>query len=142
MPYNESAAARLRPFLSSSNVTEQKMFGGLGFLLNGNMSVGLWKEFLILRIDPDSYHTFLTQPHVKPFDITGRPLSGWLMIEPPGFATDADLQQWISLSLDYASALPQKTAAMKKKMKSKMSKSAKLKPASKAPQKVATRRKK
>lgn len=84
------------------------MFGGLGFLLNGNMCVGVWKEFLILRIGPDAYDEALDQEYVKEFDITGRPMKGWVMIEPPGLRRDSELSEWIGRAIDFVSGLPTK----------------------------------
>ena len=77
MAYDESLAVRIRTALARrKNVEEKKMFGGVGFLLNGNMLVGVWKDSLIVRLGPDSYEDALLEPHVKEFDITGRAMKG------------------------------------------------------------------
>ena len=96
MAFDESLAARIREALArKKNVEEKKMFGGIGFLLNGNMLVGVWKESLIVRLDPDEYDDALLEPHVKKFDITGRPMKGWVLVEPEGVEDDEELAGWI-----------------------------------------------
>jgi len=78
MAFSESLAARLRQRLARrKNVEEKKMFGGIGFLLNGNMLVGVWKDSLIVRLGPDEGEAALLEPHVKEFDITGKPMKNW-----------------------------------------------------------------
>jgi len=76
-------------------LVEKKMFGGVGFMLNGNMACGVNKEDLIARIGPEKYEQGLTHPHVRPFDFTGRPMKGWVMVGPDGVSTDDDLQDWV-----------------------------------------------
>ena len=71
------------------------MFGGVGFLLNGNLLVGVWKEALIVRLGPDSYEEALLEPHVKEFNITGRAMKGWIPVEPEGVENDEQLNDWI-----------------------------------------------
>ncbi len=94
MAYDESLAARVRKVVARRrNVTEKKMFGGVGFMLNGNMCVGVWKEFLILRLGLDQYDGALREPYVKEFDITGRPMRGWVMVEPGGVEEDEELKR-------------------------------------------------
>lgn len=83
-----------------------KMFGGVGFLLNGNMCVGVWKDFLILRVGPQKYEAALAEPFAREFDITGRVMKGWVMVEPEGFEWDDDLQNWIQLALRFVRTLP------------------------------------
>lgn len=85
------------------------MFGGISFLLNGNMCCGVWKEFLILRVGPAAYEELLAQEFVRQFDITGRAMTGWVMVEPPGFADPADLKSWVDLAALFAGSLPPKT---------------------------------
>ena len=69
------------------------MFGGVGFLLNGNMLVGVWKDSLIVRLGPDQGEEALLEPHVKEFDITGRPMKGWVLVEPEGVEDDDQLKR-------------------------------------------------
>ena len=109
MAYSESLALRIRQVLGRRRgVTEKKMFGGIGFLLNGNMCVGIWKKSLIVRLDPEEGEAALNEPNVVPFDITGRPMKGWLMVEPDGIETDKQLADWIRRSEEFVSTLPRK----------------------------------
>jgi hypothetical protein len=84
------------------------MFGGVGFLLHGNMCVGIWKNSLIARIDPAEYEGALAEDYVQEFDITRRPMKGWILIEPDGVETDDQLGRWIEKSLDFVRTLPAK----------------------------------
>ena len=85
MAFDEALAERIRRGLARKRgVEEKKMFGGVGFLLNGNMLVGVWKNSLIVRLGEDDHEAALSEPHVREFDITGKPMKGWLMVEPQG----------------------------------------------------------
>src|SRR5262245_25127929 len=96
MAFDETLAERLRQRLARrKNVEEKKMFGGVGFLLNGNMLVGVWKNSLIVRLGPDEGDEALKEPHVKEFDITGRAMKGWVLVEPDGFEDEDQLAVWI-----------------------------------------------
>jgi hypothetical protein len=109
MPYDRPTADRIREALAGKRgITEKVMFGGLGFLLRDHMLVGLWREFLIVRIGPDGYEDALAEPFVKEFDITGRPMTGWIMVHPDGFDEDADLRQWIDRAIAFVKTLPPK----------------------------------
>jgi len=109
MAFDEVLADRVRQLASRRNgFCEKKMFGGLGFLLNGNMCLGVWKEYLIVRVGPDAYDDALARPHVREFDITGRPMKGWVMIEPAGLQRDSELAEWANLAIDFVSGLPPK----------------------------------
>jgi len=109
MPFNEVLAERIRKQLKrKKGIEEKKMFGGLGFLLNGNMLVGVWKEALIVRLGPELGAEALLDDHVKPMDITGTPMKGWIMVEPPGFGEDEQLQDWLGRALKFVSKLPKK----------------------------------
>ena len=89
MAFDENLAGRIRHALArKKNIEEKKMFGGVGFLLNGNMLVGVWEDSLIVRLGPDAYDDALLEPHVKEFDITGRPMKGWGMVQPEGVEDD------------------------------------------------------
>src|SRR5215470_1588340 len=96
MAFSESLAGRIRQRLARrKNVEEKKMFGGVGFLLNGNMLVGVWKDSLIVRLGPDEGDEALREPHVKAFDVTGRPMKGWALVEPQGIEDDDRLADWV-----------------------------------------------
>jgi hypothetical protein len=109
MPYDETLVAKIRRRLGRrTNLTEKKMFGGVGFLLSGNICCGAWKEFLILRLGEDAARQVLTEEHTRPFDITGRPMRGWAMVEPPGWQDDRRLRRWIDWAISFATKLPKK----------------------------------
>ena len=109
MAYDESLAARIRKTLARrKDITEKKMFGGIGFLLNGNMCVGVWKECLILRLGPDQYEGALKEPCVKEFDITGRAMKGWVMVEPGGVEEKDELRMWVRRAVTFVGTLPPK----------------------------------
>jgi hypothetical protein len=108
MAYDEDLAARVRVALARrKNVAEKKMFGGVGWLLNGNMCVGVWKRWLIARLGGD-YAEALRDANVREFDITGKPLTGWVMVEPPGVATDEELRDWVGRCVAFVRTLPAK----------------------------------
>ena len=114
MPFDESLAARIRNALArKKNIEEKKMFGGIGYLLNGNMLVGVWKTSLIVRLGPDAYDDALLEPHVREFDITGKPMKGWVMVEPDGIEDDSQLADWIQKATDFVGTLPKKTGKSK-----------------------------
>ena len=91
-----------------SNTSRKKMFGGVCHLLNGNMFCGVHKEFLILRLGEKEGGEALQKPHTRPFDITGRPMKGWVMVSAKGFASDTDLADWLALAREFAGSLPPK----------------------------------
>jgi len=89
MAFNEALAERIRQRLGRrKGIEEKKMFGVHSFLLNGNMLVGVWKDSLIVRLGPDEGDAALREPDVRVFDITGRRMKGWVLIEPAGVADD------------------------------------------------------
>ncbi len=109
MAYDEHLAKRVRPlFKRKKGFTEKKMFGGVGFLLGGNMCVGVWKEFLILRLGLDGYETALSDPNTREFDITGKVMRGWVMVEPEGVDDDDDLSEWVNQAVKFVRTLPAK----------------------------------
>ena len=84
------------------------MFGGVCHLLNGNMFCGVNKDFLILRLGEENGNKALALPHVRPFDITGKPMKGWVMVEQDGFKTDRELANWLNQAREFVSSLPPK----------------------------------
>jgi TfoX/Sxy family transcriptional regulator of competence genes len=109
MAYDEKLAARVRKLLGPrKNLVEKKMFGGLGFLLDGNICCGAWKEFLILRLGDDAARQVLGEAHARPFDITGRAMRGWAMVAPAGWQNAASLRRWIAWAVEFTSTLPPK----------------------------------
>lgn len=108
MAYDLQLAERIRLQLANVSFEEKKMFGGVGFLLNGNMACGVNKDNLIVRIDPEKQNAFLKKPHTKLFDLTGRPMRGWLLVETDGVKTDKQLSAWVKEGVEFASKLPAK----------------------------------
>ena len=101
--------ARIRPLLKRrQGYSEKKMFGGICFMIHGNMCVGPWKGSLIVRLDREKHEETQSQPHVKPMDITGKVMKGWARVEPAGIATDADLRAWVDRAVRFVQSLPPK----------------------------------
>ena len=109
MAYDEGLATRVREVLDDQpGVAEKQMFGGLAFLVHGNMTCGVRGEDLIVGVAADTAEAVLDEPGVRPFDLTGRPMKGWLLVEPDGHAEDEDLRRWVDRGLAHASSLPPK----------------------------------
>ncbi len=110
MAYDEDLANRIREIvMTETGVTEKKMFGGLAFLINGNMSVSAsGKGGLLLHVDPDETDKLLSKPHAHPFEMRGRTMNGWLRVDPDGVKTKRQLEQWVSRGVRYARSLPAK----------------------------------
>jgi len=110
MAYDERLAARIRDVVTGEpGLTERKMFGGLAFLVNGNMAVAASNEGgLLLRVDPDETEQHLAHPHTDSFVMRGREMSGWLRVVPEGLGTDIELERWAGIGLTYARSLPPK----------------------------------
>lgn len=109
MPYNEELDARIEKMISRwKNTHKKKMFGGVCHLLNGNMFCGVYKDFLILRLGKKNAEKTLALPYVGPFDITGRPMKGWVMVEQAGFQADDELRKWLNQAKQFAGTLPSK----------------------------------
>ncbi len=109
MAYNEKLAERIRKRLGKrAGLTEKKMFGGIAFLLKGNMCCGVHGEDMIVRLNPAQTQEALSEPHTHLFDLTGRPMKGWILVQPKGLATDAKLGKWVGIATKYADSLPAK----------------------------------
>ena len=109
MAYDEKLAERVRRVLTGQDgVVEKQMFGGLAFMLHGNMSVGVDQDRLMVRVGPDRYLEALERSHARPMDFTGRPMKGFVYLPPEGLSTDADLQEWVAMGVDFALSLPKK----------------------------------
>ena len=87
---------------------KQKMFGGVGYLLRGNMCVGIWKDGLILRVGVEQAERALKKKNVRVFDITGRPMKGWVMVDGPGIKSEASLKSWVETAVVFVAGLPRK----------------------------------
>jgi TfoX/Sxy family transcriptional regulator of competence genes len=109
MAYDENLALRVRKILAGRrDMAEKTMFGGVAFLLNGNMFCGIVKDDLMLRVGPDAYADALQKPHVRPMDFTGRPLTGYVYVAAAGYRSDAALAKWLERGATFASTLPVK----------------------------------
>ena len=109
MAYDEGLAQRIREALASTGgVAEKKMFGGLAFMVQGNMSVGVSGEDLMVRVGPDAYAEALARPHAREMDFTGKPLRGFVYVDPEGFESDVDLEGWVERGVSFAQSLPAK----------------------------------
>ncbi len=110
MAYDEDLANRIRELIAAEpGVVEKKMFGGLAFLIGGNMSVAVSGQGgLLLRCDPAQTETLRAKPHAGPFEMRGRAMDGWLRVAPEGVETKAQLQRWVERGVGYARTLPAK----------------------------------
>ncbi len=109
MAYDRQLADRLRAGLKSVRGLEEKsMFGGIGFLVNGNLACGVNKDDLIVRLSEADFEAALKRPHVRIFNMTGRPMKGWILVEKGGYQSSRDLQAWIDRALAHARTLPAK----------------------------------
>ena len=109
MSYDDKLAQRVRDLLAEQpGIREQKMFGGLCYLLNGNMAVGVQTDRLMVRVGPQGADDALAQPHARPMDFTGRPMNGFVWVDAPGIGDKRRLRRWIQRGLDFAGSLPPK----------------------------------
>ncbi|MFI7356205.1 TfoX/Sxy family protein [Streptomyces sp. CC77] len=109
MTYDEGLAQRIREELGErTDLTEKRMFGGLSFLVGGNMTVGVVGDELIARVGPDRAQEALARPEARPMDFTGRPMRGWVTVSGPALAEDLVLRDWVTWSLAFAGTLPPK----------------------------------
>ncbi len=109
MAYDEGLAERIRDALADQpNVTEKRMFGGLAFMVGGNMCVGIVKDKLMVRVGPEAYEKRVREPHAHKMDFTGRPMKGFVYVSPAGFESDADLRRWVGYAVEHASSLRRK----------------------------------
>ena len=109
MAYDEGLAQRVRELIRGHRgYEEKKMFGGIGFLLRGNMACGVIRDDLIVRVGAENYTDALLKPHVELFDITGRAMKGWIIVKEPGYHNDQNLEALTSQGVAYALTLPAK----------------------------------
>ena len=109
MAYSDSLAARIRDALArKKRIEEKKMFGCICFFLNGNALAGVWKDSLIARLGSVNGEAALLEPHVRKFDITGRPMRNWVVVEPEGVEDDEQLAGWIDRAMSFVKTLPVK----------------------------------
>ncbi len=109
MAYDEGLVERIRAVLAPrADVAERKMFGGLSFMVGGNMSCGVAGTNLMVRVGPYAYDDALAQPHARLMDFTGRPMKGMVFVDEAGYRDDADLTRWVQRGVDFAASLPAK----------------------------------
>jgi TfoX/Sxy family transcriptional regulator of competence genes len=114
MPFDEQIAHRIRKVLaeevtdSEVTIKDRRMFGGLAIMVNGHMCCGLAGKDLVVRVTVCEYEEGLSQPHARPMDFTGRPMRGFVYVDPAGFSSDAQLRAWIRRGLLFVLSLPAK----------------------------------
>src|SRR5579871_6722058 len=102
MAFSEALADRIRQHLAErKNIEAKRMFGCICFFINGNALVGVWKDRLIARLGPDEGEAALLEPHVRAFDITGRPMRNWVAVAPAGIEEDESLSGWIQRAVRF-----------------------------------------
>ena len=106
MAYDEKLAQKIRQVLADQQgLVEKKMFGGVGYMIRGNMACGVNKDKLIVRVGPQGHETAMARPHTLPFDITGTAMTGWVMVAPEGCMDDTDLRAWVQEGIDFSLTL-------------------------------------
>lgn len=109
MAFDEKLAVRIRTHLGKKKgLVEKKTFGGIAFLLNGNMSCGVHGSEMIVRLTPEETDEALAQNHTRVFDLSGRPMKGWILVDPGGLKNDKDFSRWVEIGVKYAASLPPK----------------------------------
>jgi TfoX/Sxy family transcriptional regulator of competence genes len=107
--FSEDLADQIRLRIGSRpGLSEKEMFGGIAFMIRGNMAVGVSGDDLMVRVGKEAHEEALTRPGARTFDMTGRPMAGWVLIAPEGTPTEEDLDLWVNQGLKYAESLPPK----------------------------------
>lgn len=116
MAYDEALARRIQDRVSQwPGLSERKMFGGIAFMLDDKMFAGVIQDDLMVRVDPPTFSSALSNPHVREMDFTGRPMKGYFYVAPAGVATDDALAYWLDLARSWVATLPAKSPKMPKK---------------------------
>jgi TfoX/Sxy family transcriptional regulator of competence genes len=109
MAYDEKVAERLsKVFSEHKGVQEKKMFGGIAYMFKNHMCVGVINDMLMVRVGPEQYEKALSEAHVRPMDFTGKPMKGYVYVEPVGFKTDKSLKKWVDKGVAFVKTLPAK----------------------------------
>ncbi|HKZ54156.1 MAG TPA: TfoX/Sxy family protein [Anaerolineales bacterium] len=109
MPYDMALAQRIRTHLQGQeHLTEKEMFGGIGFMINGNVACGVIGKEMMVRVGPEGHAQWLATPHVRPFDMTGRPAKGWIMVGSGGLQSEGDVRSWVERGVSFGRSLPAK----------------------------------
>lgn len=114
MVSNEQLAIKIHALTKRKGLIEKNMFGGVAFMLNGNMCFGTLRDDLMVRVGPKRYQDALTMSHARPMDISGKPIKGFVFVNSNGWSKDAALKKWLDMGIDYAASLPKKTTMQKK----------------------------
>lgn len=109
MPYNHALEKRIDDLLPETGPDKKKMFGGVCYLFNGNMAFGIWRDYLIVRMGRDLAAEKLKQKHVRPFDLTGKPMRGWVMVGKGSWHQRDELTGWLDAGRLFALSLPAKS---------------------------------
>lgn len=116
MAFDERLGDRIRDLLDEEKgVSERKMFGGLAFMVDGNMSVGIVGDELMVRVGPDAWEKSLAEDHVRVMDFTGKPMRGYVYVDPTGIKTKPKLRKWVTRGVAFARTLPKKKKKAAKK---------------------------
>ena len=109
MAYDEKIAGRLsKVFSEHKGVVEKKMFGGIAYMFREHMCVGVVDDLLMVRVGPEQYEDALSEAHTRPMDFTGKPMKGYVYVEPAGFKTDKNLKKWVDKGIQFVETLPAK----------------------------------
>ena len=109
MAFDEALAARVRERASREpGWSERRMFGGVAFMVGGNLAVGVSDDDLMVRVGKDAHDEAMSRPGVRPFDMTGRPSPGWVVVSPSGYADDPTFAAWVEQGIAFARSLPPK----------------------------------
>jgi hypothetical protein len=109
MAYDEGLIERVRDALGNDpEIIEKRMFGGLAFMVQGNMALGLMTDDLMIRVGAEQLGKALARPHTRKMDLTGRPMKGFIIVEAEGYEDDKDLATWVKQGVDCARSLPAK----------------------------------
>lgn len=109
MAYDHALAERVRKtIVGKTGWVAKEMFGGIGFMLHGNMACGVIDDSLIVRVGPDAYESALEEQHTRVFDMTGRPMRGWVVVDSQGLSVESALHSWIQRGLKFTMTLPAK----------------------------------
>jgi TfoX/Sxy family transcriptional regulator of competence genes len=110
MAYSEALAQRIRSEIEGlPGLIEKKMFGGISFLLNGNMACGVIGDEMIVRVGVERHDEAMAYPTTRPFDMTGKPMAGWVVVSSDGLQDEQEVREWVRWGIDYASNLPPKS---------------------------------
>jgi TfoX/Sxy family transcriptional regulator of competence genes len=109
MAYDEDLGNRIKAVLEETTAFEEKkLFGGVGYMIRGNMACGVHKHMLVVRLEKEQYDRDIQLPTTKPFDITGREMRGWMLVNSQGVQKEADLRHWVQTGVEFAMTLPPK----------------------------------